>query len=143
MDSTGYLDDPEATANAYRDGCFYAGDLAMRRADGRVRILGRADDVLNVKGQKMAVGPIEENLQRGLGVDELCVFLGMARDGVEELVVAIRSNTPLDKEDVLRRLGPSKIFDRVRIEVLAEFPRTQAGLSKIKRTELRRIVFPE
>jgi acyl-coenzyme A synthetase/AMP-(fatty) acid ligase len=142
-DSTGYLDDPEATAKAYRDGCFYTGDLAMRREDGRVRILGRADDVLNVKGQKLAVAPIEENLQRGLGVDELCVFLGMAADGVEELVVAIRSKEPLDKDDVLRRLGPSKIFDRVRIEVFPEFPRTQAGLSKIKRTELRRMVFPD
>jgi acyl-coenzyme A synthetase/AMP-(fatty) acid ligase len=142
-DSTEYLDDPEATAKAYRDGCFYTGDLAMRREDGRVRILGRADDVLNVKGQKLAVGPIEENLQRGLGVDELCVFLGMAADGVEELVVAIRSKSPLDREDVLRRLGPSKIFDRVRIEVFPEFPRTQAGLSKIKRTELRRMVFPD
>jgi len=142
MDSTGYLDDPEATANAYRDGCFYTGDLAMRRADGRVRILGRADDVLNVKGQKLAVGPIEENLQRGLDVEELCVFLGLAPDGVEELVVAIRSSDPLDKEDMLRRLGPSKIFDRVRIEVFREFPRTQAGLSKIKRTELRRMLFP-
>lgn len=142
-DATGYLDDPEATAKAFRDGCFYTGDLAVRREDGRVRILGRADDVLNVKGQKLAVAPIEENLQRGLGVDELCVFLGMASDGVEELVVAIRSKEPLDKAEVLRRLGPSKIFDRVRIEVFPEFPRTQAGLSKIKRTELRRMVFPD
>ena len=143
-DTDGYLDDPEATAKAYRDGCFYTGDLAMRREDGRIRVLGRADDVLNVKGQKTAVGPIEENLQRGLGVDELCVFLGMAPDGVEELVVAIRSEEPLDKADLLRRLGPSKIFDRVRrIEVFPEFPRTQAGLSKIKRTELRRMVFPD
>jgi acyl-coenzyme A synthetase/AMP-(fatty) acid ligase len=143
LDSKGYLDNPQATARAFRDGCFYTGDLAVRRADGRVRILGRADDVLNVKGQKLAVGPIEENLQRGLGVEELCIFLGLARDGVEELVVAIRSKDPVDKADVLTRLGPSKIFDRVRVEVFPEFPRTQAGLSKIKRTELRRWVFPD
>jgi acyl-coenzyme A synthetase/AMP-(fatty) acid ligase len=143
MDITEYLDDPEATATAYRDGCFYTGDLAVRRGDGRVRILGRAGDVLNVKGQKLAVAPIEDDLQRGLGVDELCVFLGMAPDGVEELVVAIRSRQPLDKDELLRRLGPSRIFDRVRIEIFPEFPRTQAGMSKIKRTELRRMVFPE
>ncbi|MEM8821366.1 MAG: AMP-binding protein, partial [Pseudomonadota bacterium] len=37
----GYEDDPEATAHHFRDGAFYPGDLAVRRADGRVRFAGR------------------------------------------------------------------------------------------------------
>ena len=127
---------------AFRDGFFYPGDLAVRREDGRIRILGRAADVLNVRGRKVAVAPIERALQEGLGVEEVCLFLGMAADGVEELAVAVRSTRSLDEGEVLRRLGPSNIFERVRVVVLPEFPRTQAGSAKTKRTELRRIVFP-
>jgi acyl-coenzyme A synthetase/AMP-(fatty) acid ligase len=141
-DSTAYLDDPEATAQAFRDGCFYSGDLAVRRDDGRVRILGRAADVINIGGQKRAVGPIEQTLQRGLGVAEVCLFQGVAADGAVELVVAVRSTAPLERAEVLRRLGPSEIFDRVRVEVLAEFPRTQTGTGKTRRVELRRMLFP-
>ena len=59
IDCTGYLDDDDASARMFRDGFFCPGDIAVRRPDGRVRILGRATDVLNVRGLKIAVAPIE------------------------------------------------------------------------------------
>ena len=140
LDNRSYLDDPATTAQVFRGGFFYSGDLAVAREDGRVRILGRAADVINIKGQKRAVGPMEETLQQGLGVDEVCVFSGLADDGIEELVVAVRSAKPLDKADVERRLGGSVIFDKVRVELFDDFPRTANG--KTRRLELRRMVFP-
>jgi acyl-coenzyme A synthetase/AMP-(fatty) acid ligase len=77
-DSTGYLDDEEASAQVFRDGYFYPGDMAVRRADGRIRVLGRTGDVINVKGLKYAVGPIEQRLQQSLGVEEVCIFTGLS-----------------------------------------------------------------
>lgn len=139
LDSHAYLDDEEATARAFRDGFFHPGDLAIMREDGRIRIVGRIADVLNIGGQKRAVGPIEQSLQQSLGVDEVCLFLGMTASGVEELVVAVRSSGPVEKADIEQRLGPSKMFERVRIEVFEDFPRTNTG--KTRRIDLRRMVF--
>ena len=92
LDCTGYVDDPEATARFFRDGWFCPGDLAVRREDGRIQLRGRATDVLNVEGQKIAAAPIELAIQRELGVSEVCLFSGLAKDGVEELVLAIESD---------------------------------------------------
>ena len=139
LDSRSYLDDEATTTQVFRGGFFYSGDIAVARDDGAVRILGRAADVINIKGQKRAVGPMEERIQQGLGVDEVCLFSGLDADGVEELVVAVRSAAPLDKADVERRLGGSVIFDKVRIELFDDFPRTANG--KTRRLELRRMVF--
>jgi len=142
-DCTAYLDDPEASAAAFRDGCFYSGDIAVRRSDGRVRVLGRTVDVINIQGQKRPAGPIEQALEQALGVAEVCLLQGVAVDGAEELVVAVRSREPLDASAVLRRLGPSEIFERVRVEVFADFPRTDGGTQKTRRAALRRLVFPD
>jgi acyl-coenzyme A synthetase/AMP-(fatty) acid ligase len=140
-DSTGYLDDAAASAQFFRDGFFYPGDLAVRRADGRIRVLGRTTDVINVNGSKHAVGPIEERLQRSLGVEEVCLFTGMSESGVEELVVAIQSKRDLGEAEVMQALGASHLFEHIRVEVFRKFPRTTAGLAKTQRSELKRLVF--
>jgi acyl-coenzyme A synthetase/AMP-(fatty) acid ligase len=45
----GYLDDQEATCAFFDDGFFYPGDLAVRRDDGRIALMGRVTDVINVR----------------------------------------------------------------------------------------------
>jgi acyl-coenzyme A synthetase/AMP-(fatty) acid ligase len=139
-DSTGYLDDDEASGQVFRDGYFYPGDMAVRRADGRIRVLGRTGDVINVNGVKYAVAPIEQRLQQSLGVEEVCLFTGLSDGGVEELFVAIQSKSDLDPLDVERALGASALFEKIRVEFFREFPRTTAGLAKTRRSELRRLV---
>ncbi|HLK25802.1 MAG TPA: class I adenylate-forming enzyme family protein [Caulobacteraceae bacterium] len=141
-DSTGYLDDAEASARMFRGGYFYPGDMAIRREDGRIRILGRTADVINIKGVKHAVAPIEQRLQQLLpDVDEVCLFTGLSDTGVEELVVALQAKGKVDSRAVERALGAAPFFERIRIETFREFPRTTAGLAKTRRSELRRLVF--
>ncbi len=140
-DSTGYLDDEEATAQFFRDGFFYPGDMVVRRADGRIRVLGRTADVINVNGVKYPVGPIEQRIQQSLGVDEVCLFTGLSESGVEELVVAIQSGRDHDEAEVKQALGASNLFEHIRVETFRAFPRTTAGLAKTLRGELRRLVF--
>jgi acyl-coenzyme A synthetase/AMP-(fatty) acid ligase len=140
-DSTEYLDDPEATARFFRNGYFYPGDIAVCREDGRIRILGRVDDVLNVQGNKLAIGPLEDKVQRMLGITSVCLFAGLAGDGKEEVVVAIEGDRlpPKEKLDLLARGFPH--FGRVRVELVSEFPRTAMGTQKVRRAELRKLVF--
>jgi acyl-CoA synthetase (AMP-forming)/AMP-acid ligase II len=143
IDCKSYLDDEETTAKMFRDGFFYPGDLAVSRADGCVRILGRIADVLNVRGQKLAVAPMELAVQRMLGVDEVCLFYGLNKGGHEELVIAIQGDAmpPKSVLDQVAREFPS--FERIRVQFFKEFPRSATGLRKTRRSVLRKLVFPE
>src|SRR5262249_54237625 len=143
LDCTSYLDDEETSATVFRYGFFYPGDMALRRSDGRIRILGRVDDVLNVQGKKYPVAPIEQVIQQELGVDEVCVFSGLNAAGNEELAVAIESSRQLSRselEAVTRQCAP---FELIRVTVFKEFPREETGTRKTRRSVLRKLVFGE
>jgi acyl-coenzyme A synthetase/AMP-(fatty) acid ligase len=144
IDATGYVDDDESTARMFRDGYFYPGDLARRRADGRFRILGRVTDVINFQGNKIAVAPIEQQIQQRLRVDEVCLFAGPGNDGLDDVVVAIRSKETLPKDELgeVARDFLSR-FERVRFAVLKEFPQTATGNTKTRRAALRKLVFDQ
>lgn len=142
IDCTGYLDDDDASARMFRDGFFCPGDIAVRRPDGRVRILGRATDVLNVRGLKIAVAPIEAAIQRAAKVDEVCLFSGLSGTGEEELVVVIQSDRSLAKPELEQIARELPAFDRVRFAFFKHFPRATTGNRKVQRSVLRKLVFP-
>lgn len=55
----GYLDNPDLTQAAFRDGYFRTGDVARRRADGSVEIVGRIKEIVSRGGNKIAPAEIE------------------------------------------------------------------------------------
>jgi non-ribosomal peptide synthetase component E (peptide arylation enzyme) len=143
LDGTAYIGEPEMSARAFRDGFFYPGDLAAKRADGRVRILGRVDDVINVGGQKIAAGPVEQSLQQNLRVAEVCLFTREIAEGRQELVIAIETDRELPPYELDAVTAEFRGFDRVRVSVLREFPRTDTGTRKTRRSELKKLVFAQ
>ncbi|MGV0961111.1 MAG: class I adenylate-forming enzyme family protein [Limnohabitans sp.] len=137
-DYSGYMNDPQSSAKMFQAGWFYPGDLAIRRADGRIRVLGRAVDVINVRGRKIASAPLEETLREGLGVSAVCAFSGLMADGEDRLFFAIETREPIAQEryqqvaeQCLKGLGDIQF-----VQVDA-FPRTQTGMLKIDRISLR------
>jgi acyl-coenzyme A synthetase/AMP-(fatty) acid ligase len=138
-DATSYVGDPEATAGSFRDGFFYSGDRAVAREDGRIRILGRMADLLNVNGRKVAAAPVEQEVRRRLGLEEICLFSGLAEDGEEELVVAVEGAQAMTAEEIAAKVAELVVHSRVRALALPEFPRTDTR--KIKRAALRDRVF--
>lgn len=140
-DCGSYLDDPVASARVFRNGFFCPGDMAVGRADGRVRILGRTTDVLQLQGNKVAAAPYEQALQRALKVDEVCLFSGLNRIGEEELAVAIESDRALPQSSVDRITEAFPGFERVRVAYFKEFPRVATGTGKIARKVLRNWIF--
>jgi crotonobetaine/carnitine-CoA ligase len=58
----GYLDDPQATAAAMRDGWFATGDLGRMDAAGRVYHVGRLKDMIRRSGENVAAREVEEVL---------------------------------------------------------------------------------
>ncbi len=70
----GYLNRPDADAEALHDGWFRTGDLATRTADGVYRIVGRrSTDLIKSGGYKIGAGEIEGALLEHPAVAEAAV----------------------------------------------------------------------
>lgn len=139
LDFNSYLDDAASTARVFRDGWFYPGDLAVRRADGRIRILGRSADVINVGGSKYATGPLEESLREALGVSAVCLFSDPAAAGRNLLVVVLETpqQPPQARLDAVVPLLPDTGRPTICFCKVAQFPRTSNGTGKVDRRALR------
>lgn len=135
----GYLDAPEETAKALKDGWLWTGDLATWDADGFVFITGRAKTALKLGGHRVAPAELERALLARAGVRE-AVVVG-APDPLEgEVAVAfvIRDDVTLDARALLQHargvLPPARVPKRV--VFVDDFPRSSAG--KVLVGELRR-----
>jgi fatty-acyl-CoA synthase len=69
----GYFNDPEATAQAIRDGWFYSGDAAVIHADGYLEIRDRLKDVIISGGENISSVEVEGLLLRHPAVQEVAV----------------------------------------------------------------------
>jgi acetyl-CoA synthetase len=78
-------------------GYYFTGDGAKRDADGRYRIIGRVDDVINVSGHRFGTAEIENAINEAKGVVESAV-VGYPHDikgqGIYAYVVAKRPSPP-------------------------------------------------
>jgi malonyl-CoA/methylmalonyl-CoA synthetase len=137
-----YLNRPDATAEALRNGWFYTGDLATRAPDGAIRIVGRrATDLIKSGGFKLGAGEIEGALLEHPAVGEVAVT-GEPDPDLGERVVAwvVRAEdaAPASADEladhVARLLAPHKRPRSVRF--LDALPRNEMG--KVKKTELAR-----
>jgi len=136
--SAGYLDDEAATHAFFRDGYFYPGDLGVFREDGRLALLGRATEVINILGNKIAVGPIEGVLQRKLQVSGVCVLSFPNQTSQEEVHVVIESTRRLQGDVIAAALNSALPIKRVRVTYLDVLPRNEMG--KIQRDVLQRTI---
>lgn len=69
-----YWNRPEATAAKFRDGWLMTGDAGEMDADGFVRFVGRADDVITSAGYRIGPSEIEDCLMRHKAVAAAAVF---------------------------------------------------------------------
>ncbi|MFF7854073.1 AMP-binding protein [Streptomyces sp. NPDC007904] len=131
---TEYLNRPDATAAAFTaDGWFRTGDMAVRDADGSVRIVGRkATDLIKSGGYKIGAGEIENALLEHPGVREAAVTGEPDADLGERIVAWVVPADPqapptLDElaDHVARRLAPHK-RPRV-VRPLDALPRNDMG----------------
>ncbi|MFF9088454.1 acyl-CoA synthetase [Streptomyces sp. NPDC014991] len=133
----GYWDRPEETAEAFRDGWFHSGDLAVRDPDGYFTIVDRVKDVINSGGVLVASRQVEDALYTHEAVAEAAV-IGLPDERWIEAVTAVvvpRGEVTGDQliAHVKERLTPFKAPKRVLF--VDELPRNASG--KILKRELR------
>lgn len=138
----GYWNQPDATAEKYRDGWLLTGDLGREDTDGYLWFESRKDDVISSMGYRIGPGEIEESLM-GHPAVAMCAVIGVAdevRGQVPAAFVVLRpGHEPSDElaaelqRHVRTRLAAHEVPRRV--EFVADLPRTATG--KIMRRALR------
>jgi malonyl-CoA/methylmalonyl-CoA synthetase len=134
-----YLNRPDATAEAVRDGWFSTGDMAVRAPDGYIRIVGRRSvDLIKTGGYKIGAGEIENALLEHPGVAEAAVTGEPDPDLGERIVAWIvpAGRRPPEQElidHVARLLSPHK-RPRV-VRYLEALPRNDMG--KVRKQDLK------
>jgi long-chain acyl-CoA synthetase len=135
----GYFGNPEATADAIRDGWLRSGDIGSRDAEGYFYIVDRVKDMINVAGFKVFPREVEEVLFRHDAVKEAAV-VGMPDpvrgEAVKAYVVPRPGATvaPETLQEVCRgALASYKVPEA--IEFLDALPKSPTG--KILKKELR------
>lgn len=76
MQMVGYYNMPDATAQSLIDGWLLTNDMVYIDRDGYVYMLGRADDIINVGGEKVSPVEVEQAAQEFSGV-RMCACIGV------------------------------------------------------------------
>ncbi|WP_353190886.1 AMP-binding protein [Pandoraea pnomenusa] len=86
----GYLDNPEATSKALRDGKLFTGDSARRGADGGLVFIGRRTDSMRVRGENVSAWEIERVFARHPAV-VACAAIGVASEiGEQDIMLYVQ-----------------------------------------------------
>ena len=134
-----YFDDPEATAETWRDGWLVTGDLGRLDDDGYLYIVGRSKDVIIRGGNNIHAADVEHVLVQHADVAEVAV-VGSAHPVLGEDVVAfvvLHPGADVDG-DALRAYALAQLADYKvprQYRFIDGLPRNATG--KVVKAELR------
>lgn len=129
-----YLDDVDASSNAFRDGWFYPGDAARIDAEGGLTITGRVNELVNIGGVKMAPERIEEALAAVPGLRELAAFAVPTPQGAQ-LCLAVVGEATFSEDTLMARYHQAfPSLPPPRVIRLDQLPRGEMG--KVQRAQL-------
>jgi acyl-CoA synthetase (AMP-forming)/AMP-acid ligase II len=138
----GYLGNPEANAEAFRDGWFRTGDQGVFD-EGYLRLVGRIKELIIRGGENISPGEVEEALLAHPAVADAAVF-GVPDEKYGEVVAAAVSlagetDAPALIAHCRERLTAVKV--PAVIHVLDEIPRTPTG--KLQRRRVAAAIYGE
>ena len=140
----GYWNNPEKTAASFvadprpgkRGTVYKTGDLVRLRADGNYEFLGRKDNQVKIRGNRIELGDVDAALYSLPYINEAAVIaVADSQSGGNKLVafVDLKKFDEIDiKKDLERLIPPYMIPDEVRV---LQLPKTSTG--KIDRPKLK------
>jgi long-chain acyl-CoA synthetase len=133
---TGYENQPELTAKAFRGGFYNTGDIGMLDERGRLVMTGRKQTFITVGGHKVDLGEVEDVLQNHAHVQEAAVLgVDVAHLGTILKAVVVTNGT-CSTADILSHCRERLALFKVPrlIEYRPALPRSSIG--KVLKSEL-------
>lgn len=137
--NSGYFKNPEATAQAWRNGWFHTGDAFRRDADGDYFFVDRKKDAIRRRGENISSYEVEVEILAHPAVRE-CAVVAVPNETSEDDVLAIVAPTPgasIDPPELLEFLRPRLAHFMLPryIRVLDDLPKTPT--QKVEKHVLR------
>ncbi|MCW2753723.1 MAG: hypothetical protein JWQ32_1134 [Marmoricola sp.] len=132
----GYEGEPERTAAAFRDGWLVTNDLGHWADDGRLRIDGRADDVIISGGVKVPAHSVGAMVFVGVSGSPVEIIGVPDPEWGERVVAVVAANDPISLEQVRDLVHPRSWAPR-QLVVVKEIPLLPNG--KPDRVLLRKL----
>ena len=134
----GYLNNPQATAEALKDGWYYSGDIGVMDTQGFVEIVDRKKDMILVSGFNVSPNEIEDVISTLAGVAQVGV-IGIPDEKTAEAPAAfiVRSDDSLTEEVVISHCRENLTNYKTprQVRFVDEVPVTLSG--KVLRRQLR------
>jgi carnitine-CoA ligase len=135
----GYNNNPQATADAWRNGWFHTGDAFIRDADGDYRFVDRLKDAIRRRGENISSYEIEVELLSHPAVREAAAIPVPSEFSEDEVLVVLAAagGASIDPEDIIRHLLPRVARHMVPryIRIIDELPKTPTA--KVEKHVLR------
>lgn len=122
MMAQNYLNDPSNWDSLTTDGWFQSSDIG-EFIDGKLRVLGRADDVIKSGGEKISLIEVEDRFQKHFPDIEVIAFAMTDEEWGEKLCLGVTTKISLDevKGKLIGINSPKEIF------TFPYIPRTSLG----------------
>ncbi len=132
-----YLNEPDATSLAFRNGFFFSGDLGRVEGD-QLYLAGRQSEIINAAGIKVDPARVEAAAYEWDGVREAAAFGFFDSRGLEVIALVFVSDESVTVNDLMShlrsRLGESTPTRVARVD---DIPRNHMG--KVNRDDLARL----
>jgi fatty-acyl-CoA synthase len=134
----GYYKNPEATAEAFKGGQLWSGDIAFRHPDGYVKLTDRAKDIIISGGENISSVEVEGVLMHHPAVS-LCAVVALPDEKWGEVpcaFVELKPGAEIGEAELIAHCRARLAgFATPKKVVFAELPKTSTG--KIQKFELR------
>jgi len=132
--ASGYYKNPAATTEFFKDGFFYPGDLGYLDSSGRLVLEGRSNEVINLGGVKMNPEVIDAIAMAQLGVIDCATFSIPGPAGVEQLAIALVTDSDFNPENFEKAMAKKSKFPIAAAFLVSAIARNENG--KILRSQL-------
>jgi carnitine-CoA ligase len=135
----GYNADPQATADAWRNGWFHTGDAFFRDADGDYHFVDRLKDAIRRRGENISSYEIEVELLSHPAVREAAAIPVPSEYSEDEVLIVLAPalGASIEPEEIIRYLQSRVAHHMIPryIRIISELPKTPTA--KVEKHVLR------
>ncbi len=127
----GYYNDADATNRKIRNGVLHTGDKGYLDPDGYLHLVGRADDLVKISGEKVYPAEVETALESIDGVDEVAVIARPDEKHGARLHAFVQLKPGVNLSDASLRAASREIMEPYKVPrsfaLVESLPRTATG----------------